>query len=223
MKPNPRLHRRLTALTALAIAALALTSSAAADKPKYRFTAAGQAVARSAVIQKIDFRTPGWKGGPTKPDLSDDGLACAGFDPKQSDLVTIGAASSEWTHTSGDRVSSQANVMETPAMMVLDWRRTMRPALLRCLRSTLESSLDSKTQLLSAKQIAFPRVSPYVRVYRVVVGYRGVTAKMVTDMLLVGRGRTEIMITVMGYSTELKAMKPFELYYLGKIFSRIGT
>jgi hypothetical protein len=212
----------LIALTTLAIAALTLTSSATADKPKYRFTAAGQAIARSAVLQKADFQ-PGWKGGPTKPDLSDDGLACAGFNPKQSDLVTIGVASSEWKTESGSQISSQANVLQTPAMMALDWRRTMRPGLLRCLRSGVKSSLDSKTQLVSIKQIAFPRVSPYVRVFRVVFAYRGVATRVVMDLLMVGRGRTEIMISVMAKSSALKGLQPWELYYLEKIFSRMDS
>src|SRR3954452_19000855 len=102
------------AVFAVAIAAaLALAGTALADQWQVHRTAAGNAAARAAVIQRADLGTAtGWTGGFKAPDMSST-PPCHGFQPKQSDLVVAGAAASAWQHT-GLELQSQANVLKTP-------------------------------------------------------------------------------------------------------------
>ena len=63
----------------------------AADKQPIRFNAADQAAAKAVTLKAADLG-PGWKGGPKKPDLSQDDKCVT----KVSDLVITGAASSKF-------------------------------------------------------------------------------------------------------------------------------
>ena len=63
----------------------------AADKQPIRFNAADQAAAKAVTLKAADLG-PGWKGGPKKPDLSQDDKCMT----KVSDLVITGAASSKF-------------------------------------------------------------------------------------------------------------------------------
>ena len=77
-------------------AALAVAPFAAADKETVHFTAAGQADAHAATIQRTDLGTVAdWTGGTTKPSITSSFPGC-NYKPKQSDLVLTGAAESEY-------------------------------------------------------------------------------------------------------------------------------
>ncbi|MFL5900569.1 MAG: hypothetical protein ACJ75S_05165, partial [Solirubrobacterales bacterium] len=85
-------RRHVVAGAGALAAALVLAGAAVADKEQIHLTAAGQQAARAAVMQRSDLGgASGWTGGSKKPDLSG-GTGCANFQPKQSDLVLIGAA-----------------------------------------------------------------------------------------------------------------------------------
>src|SRR5215213_10944258 len=133
----PSTRRALRALGAGAILALAsaVPATAANERPKIRFTAAGQAAARSAVITRADLNAPtDWKGGAVKPDLSPSPL-CPGFRPKQADLVMTGAAEATFRHSSGYGFNTVAQVMQSAKMVRLDWQRTVGdPRFMGCLR-----------------------------------------------------------------------------------------
>ena len=93
-----RIGKRLGVVLAAGSAALALVGVAGADQYQVRLTAAGNAAARAAVVARSDLgSSAAWTGVSKKPDLSSS-PTCAGFDPKESDLVIVGAAETDWKH-----------------------------------------------------------------------------------------------------------------------------
>ena len=193
-----RIGKKQSAAVLGAVAAALLFAGAAiADKEQIHLTSAGQAAARAAVMHRADLgAATGWTGGFKKPDLSS-GTGCANFNPKQSDLVLVGAAETAFKHP-GVEFDSEAQVLETPAMVRLDWQRTvLAPQVLPCLRSNLKKQLTASQRLVSARRIPFPAVAPYVRAYRTTVDVKSAagTARVFVDLVLVGRGSTEITLT----------------------------
>jgi hypothetical protein len=189
--------------SAVAAAALALVSAAgvfAADgKPKIQFTAADQAAARAAVLRRGDLGSSGWEGGSVKPDLTST-TNCPSFHPKMSDLVITGAAETAFQR-SGVEFSSVAEVLRTKRMVRLDWRRSVVPrAVVTCLRQTLAKGLPSGAKIVSFARVRFPHVgSGSTRFHAVIrIDVLGRTARLVTDIVLVYRSRTELTLNAAG-------------------------
>ena len=189
--------RKSWALIAVVAAGLLLAGAAFADKEQIKLTAAGQKAAQAAVISRTDIGTaPGWTRKVKKPDLSSD-TGCANFNPKQSDLVLNGAAEVEWSRAGLD-FDSEAQALETPAMVKLDWQRTvLAPQVLPCLRSNFQKHSTSAEKFVSVARLAIPAIGTYSRAYRVLVDYtqNAQTVRLFVDVVLVGRGRTEITLT----------------------------
>ena len=184
--------------TAAAAALLALVASASAagpEKPKVALNAADQAAARAVVLRRGDLGA-GWSGGRTKPDLSG-APACANYHPKASDLVITGAASSEFRQT-GIAFGNEVEVLRTARMVSLDWHRSIVPAAVPCLRQTLTKGLGGRAKVISFGRTPFPQVATYTAAFRgvVAVSALGRTVRVLLDIVLVGRGRTEISLNV---------------------------
>jgi hypothetical protein len=189
-----RLGRRELLFACVVVAvALVLSAAAWADNYKFRFNAADQAAARAAVLQRADLGTAvSWKGGATKPDLSAQ-PNCPNYHPVPSDLVVSGAAESDFS-TTGLELDSEAELLQTASMVRLDWQRSLTPALLPCLRSQFARTVGAK--LVSLKRIAFPHVATHTAAFRILVDVAaaGSTAHVMVDVVLIGRGRTEISL-----------------------------
>ena len=177
------------------VSALVLTQSAAADRQPVRFNAGDQAAARAAVLSKADLGgVAGWKGGPTKPDFTP--TPCGGYEPKSSDLLVTGAAASEWQHTSGLVFMTEAWVLKTPAMVKLDWRRSVEQrGYIDCL---IEKQFAGSTEMrvVSFKQTPFPKLAPLCRRYRLLVDYssEGRTMRIMFDVIMIAKARTELSL-----------------------------
>ncbi len=173
--------------------ALALAGAALADQWQVHRTAAGNAAAHAAVVARPDLGSAtGWTGGFTKPDLTST-PPCGNFAPKQSDLVVIGAAASAWRHQ-GLELQSQADVLQTAAMVRTDWQRSIiDPRATTCLRTTLLKELGAGAKLVHFGVSSFPHLAPLVRAYRGVVTVAGV--QVVVDVVAIGKGRTEVELT----------------------------
>jgi hypothetical protein len=187
----------------LASAAVALVTAAAVSagdgKEQIRFNAADQAAARVVVIRRADLGSSGWVGGPMKPDLST-GPTCPNYHPKVSDLVLTGAARTNFRR-SGFDFDSQAGVLKTRRMVALDWRRSvLAPGVVPCLRQTIGSGLGPSAKVVSFAKLPFPHISTYTAFFRGVISVQaqGKTVRILTDLVLVGRGRTELTLTVVG-------------------------
>jgi hypothetical protein len=190
-----------------AAAALALVSAASAAGPIVRKNAADDALARDIVVKRADVGGTGWTGkvrALAKPQP----FSCPGFSPKQTDLVVTGAAASEWRRQAID-ISSEAEVLQTAAMVRRDWSRTIRPALVKCLTGLYTgTSGGTTTTALSARKLAFPKVAPMTAAYRVVVTVKssGGTARVVFDLVLIGKGRSEASLSFVGPEAVKAAM-----------------
>ena len=188
----------VSAATALALVIVPVVL-AGDGKPQIRFTAAGQAAARAAVLRRSDLGSSAWQGGSVKPDLTST-VNCPSFHPKQSDLVVTGAAETAF-HRSSVEFSSVAEILRTKRMVSLDWRRSVVPgAAVTCLRRTLANGLPTGARIVSFARAPFPRVGRgSTRFHGVVrIDVLGRTARLVTDIVILYRSRTEITLSATG-------------------------
>lgn len=192
----------------LLIAALgALVAATAAGSSVIRFNAADQRSAHTVVLKAADLGTPGWTGGAKKPDLSS-GSGCKSFNPKDSDLVTTGAAETVW-RKSGLTFDSEVEILQTAEMVSTDWQRSVKPQAVTCIREQFNTALKGKATLISAARVAVPSLATYTAAYRVVFETQGI--RFATDVLLVGRSRTEITLTTVTPYVALQVVRPAEL------------
>jgi hypothetical protein len=183
------------AAVALGVSSGAMASSS--DRARVSFTAADLAAARAAVLHRADLGTAGWTGGAKKPNLTST-MSCPGYAPRQSDLVVTGAAEADYHH-SGLELQSAAQVLKTRTMVALDWRRTVTaPKAFACVRTTLAKSLPAGQRLVSFRKQPFPKLAQYTAAYRALIDVSagGQHVLVVADIVLVGRSRSELSLSV---------------------------
>jgi hypothetical protein len=198
-----------------------------ADKEQIHLTNAGQAAARAAVLTKADLGTaPGWTGGAKKPDLSST-PPCPGFRPKQSDLVVNGAAETVFKQPA-IQFDSEAQVLQTAHMVKLDWQRTViAPQILPCLRIAVAKSAGTSAHVTSIRRTAFPRVATFTSAIRILLDVKtsGSTTPVAVfvDVVLVGRGRTEITLTTTAPLLASTAVRAAEIRLARILAARVRT
>ena len=215
MRIGSRIGKRLGVVLAAGSAALALVGVAGADQYQVRLTAAGNAAARAAVVARSDLgSSAAWTGVSKKPDPDlSSSSTCAGFDPKESDLVIVGAAETDWKHP-GLEFDSVAEVLQTAKMVQLDWQRVMlSPKLLPCLRKTVPQGLGARGKLVAARELAVPQLATYAKAFEMVVDVKSgsQTVRIMIDMLFVARGRTEITLTTAAAFAARSIVQPAEI------------
>ena len=193
--------RHRLALFAAACLALPAVALAAAGDPKEAFTPADKAKAKSMVLVRADLAA-GWKRTST-PDSGDD-LSCPGFDPDLSDLTLSGESESEFEHPGGAYVAAFASVYRTDANARTGFARVAKPALARCLAHFFEEGVVEEggtVTITKQVKVSFPKIAPRVAAYRVVcrVGTPGSaqTVPFAVDMIMLGRGRGEVVMLAM--------------------------
>jgi hypothetical protein len=204
-------------------AALAPSAVALADNEQIQLTGAGNAAARAAVLGRADIGGTGWTGGAKKPDLTST-LPCS-YQPKQSDLVLIGAAETTWTNT-GIVIDSSAQVLRTPAMVMLDWQRSvLAPQVMPCVRAELSQQIGSAGDVVSFSRIAFPAIATYTRAFRALIDVKAssTTLRMMADVVLFGRGRTEVTLTTVAPYSIHAAVGAAELRLARLLVSRVRS
>jgi hypothetical protein len=209
------------AAVALGVSSGAMASSS--DKARVSFTAADLAAARAAVLHRADLGTAGgWTGGARKPDLSST-MNCPAYAPRQSDLVVTGAAEADYHHA-GLELQSDAQVMKTRTMVALDWRRTVTaPKAFSCVRTMLARSLPAGERLASFAKQPFPKLTPYTAAYRALVDVSaaGQHALVVADIVLVGRSRTELSLSVEAPAAARSTLPAAELRLAKALLARV--
>jgi hypothetical protein len=181
-------------LIAFCAGALAGAAAAAtAENPEYKPVPADMAAARASTLKAADLGAA-WKGGQRKPDRPT-GIVCAGFAPKQADLVVTGIADAEFRHTVMD-VESQIQVLKTADMVRTDFARTVQPPMARCLATRFEQGAGGAAKVVSARRISFPRLGTVSAAYRLVVDVtaQGQTVRILLDFVAIGVRRTEISL-----------------------------
>jgi hypothetical protein len=206
--------RRSLAVLPAVLCALLFASAALADalaeKWQIKYTAADQAAARAAVLKRSDLGAAGWKGGAAKPDFSPS--TCTTYQPKVSDLIVTGAAASEWSYAGALTFHSETWVLKTTAMVKLDWQRTVaHPSFLPCAKE--EFGTQTAAKLASAKRIALPGLAPLARRYRFIVDVtqQGETVRLLSDVILIGKGRTEISLLTTARYADRKPVEAAEV------------
>ena len=208
-------------MAALAVVLVLAAGAAAADpgKQKVELNAADQAAARRVVLRRSDLG-PGWTGGRVKPDLTSQ-VSCASYHPKVSDLVVTGAAESQFRGT-GIILANEVEVFRTAAMVERDWRRSIVPAAVPCLRRTLTKGLGTQAKVLSFGRIPFPQVGTHSAAFRgiVAVSALGQTVRVLLDIVLVGKGRTEISLDATASAATARAVSSAERRLARKLAAR---
>jgi hypothetical protein len=193
--------------SALAFAGVA----AAADTwPKHQPNAADQALAKKSVLHLTDF-TPGsgWTVAP-KDDSSTGGSGSSVDSCQVDDRGKVVTGSAETSFKApGFQVWSEADVMQTEAMVRLDVKQASDPALIACIRAALAKDMPKGTRFISLKKLAFPTVGDWTMAYRALVdvSVNGATIRLQLDIVFAQNGRVEIT---------LMQMAPFAISALAK-------
>jgi hypothetical protein len=212
-----------SALTASTLALVSASSVFAGDgKQQIKLNKRDQAAARAVVIRRTDLGSTGWQGGAVKPDLSST-PNCPNFHPKVSDLVVTGAAETAFQRSSVE-FSSVAEVLKTRRMVRLDWRRSVVPrAAVPCVRRTLANGLPSGARIVSFARVPFPRVGTRSTRFRGVIRIDlfGRTTRLVTDIVITYRSRTEITLNAAGPSSAARSISAAEFRLALALVSRV--
>jgi hypothetical protein len=177
-----------------------LASGGMAGPPKRAYTPAGKALAASIALKRSDLPA-GWKAD-TSGSSGGGEVACPGFDPDQSDLTSIGRASTFFK--SGDglaTVSSVVGVFRTPAEAQSSWKRVVSPAAVACLARQFErgaTSRTAKTTVVSTGKLARSLAAPRAAAYRIVadVVTNGQRVKAYVDLFFQGAGQADTLTMV---------------------------
>ena len=210
----------LMMLAALAAAAVAL----AGGHEQIKYNAADQAAARSVTIKRADLTgATGWAGGVVKPDISAP-PSCPGHPVDLSKYVLTGAARSQFR--AGTRtVESQIELLKTVQMVNGEWKlQVTSPGAIACLRSTLaQAAAGSGARLVSFTKLSFPRLTSQTLALRIVLEgqAQGVTVREAVEEVLVGKGRTEIELTVSDLAAAQSAVAADALHYARVLLARV--
>jgi hypothetical protein len=208
------------ALTAVTLVFAGVAGAAGSDREQVHLTAAGQAAAKAAVTRAADLGS-GWTGGAVKPQLAP--AVSSSFDPKQSDLVEIGAARTAFKRP-GTEVDTEAQVLKTSTMVRLDWQRTVLPAkVVPCLRESLARQLAGQGTLVSVTRSAFAKVAPLANVFRALIDIPTANGpvRIFTDIVVVGQGQTELTVTWAAPYAAAAAVRAAEVHLLRTLVARV--
>jgi hypothetical protein len=215
---------RVFAIALVAVLATGPGALAGGGQEQTHLTPAGQAAAKAAVMTRDDLTAPaGWTGGQQKPDLSPP-APCAGFDPKQSDLVRTGAAQSIFTDSTGISFDSEAQVLRSAQMLQKDWKRTvLAPQVPGCLRQRMVKQIrKSKRIFLAFGRVSFPRITARTTAYRVIYDEGAGKAKVrrFTDLVFIGTARTEIFVGTTAPLSQASFVFPAEIRLARRLVGR---
>jgi hypothetical protein len=187
------------AVALLAAAALAGAAPAAPGDPEKReIRPADQAWAARATLRARDV--PG-DFSATRAPRNNAPLRCAGFQPDLSDLTITGEAVSPlFQSASGTSIYSGAEVYKSIHDERESWRRTARPAALRCLSRLLESVSTSGVRVKVTRRLvrAAPRVGERAISYRIAATFsaQGLAVRAWIDLLGVAHGRADATVVL---------------------------
>jgi hypothetical protein len=187
-------------LALLAAGVLAATASAAAV-PRVEHTSAGMKAASSSLLHMADLGT-GWTATPATSNVGVR-VNCAGFRPKQSDLVEAGSAESPSFKRGavGPYVVQRTSVYATPAHAKTFWDRAVKPAVLNCLVADLRRGFarqGGSIAVTSQQPLSLAGLRDRAAAYRVVTTVVTKTnrLKLYYDVVLIGKGRSVTLLTL---------------------------
>ena len=109
-------------------------------------------------------------------------------------------------------------------MVQLDWQRTVvSPRAIKCLRSLLAKTGSAKERFVSFKALEVPRMAPLTAGWRVIYDIKGAgkVARVMSDILLLGRARTEVSLTTTALLASAPVVAQLELQLAARLAARI--
>jgi hypothetical protein len=216
-----RVTRPVLLTGTLLLVAFSASAFGSSWKPTIKMTPQGQLAAKVVVLTKSDFaRTPGWVGGAVQVDAGTS-ESCAEPGTKAITLVENGDQKTEFAH-GGIEVSSGATVLATAAMVRADWLRHAGPHLVSCMHRALVKSSTANARIVSVSALPFPHMTTYLRAIRITLLVKEKTGsvRVVTDMVLFGRGRTEGVFTTT--ARPVHGLLGFEEHFVLVMANRMG-
>jgi hypothetical protein len=210
-----------------ALSGLVVTGAALADPldPKVKYTAAGQAAAKAALLTQGDLG-PAWTNRSTAEPSSLKAPICPQLRPNYSKLTIVGHAESVFDNGNGGfQVTSDVEVWKTKKQAVQHMNALLKPALAGCIRYSLLKSVGQaetvtllKTKVRKLGKFADVSVSYRVPV-AIKVGKQSVVVN--SDYIFIRKGATEIYINVTAPSTNPAQVDEFEKRIARTLAARI--
>jgi hypothetical protein len=205
----------------LIAAAVCAGTAAAASGPRAEHTSAGTKAAESSLLRLGDFGS-GWTSSGAAGGATGLNFSCPGFNPRQTDVVEIGSASSPQFKGGaiGPFVIQRTSVYENPKAVRTLWQRSMKPRLLDCVAQSLETlkSQGVGVSITARETLGLGRVAERATAYRIVATLSGKQRlKTYYDMIWLGGGSAITQLTISQFQ------KPVPLKWevaLAKIASR---
>jgi hypothetical protein len=100
----------------------------------------------------------------------------------------------------------------------------LAPQVTPCLRRNLEHQLTSSERLVAVRRIAFPAIAAYTRAYRATVDVKSAagTARVLVDLVLLGRANVEITLTTTAPMAAEPAVRGAELRLARVLVGRVS-
>ncbi len=183
----------------------ATTTGAAATTTTAVSVAADQAKARTLLLRSSDFPA-GWRATPAKEDPSekafnDEVAACVGL-PSPDTYTTARVDSSDFSKGNAG-VSSRAALVRTVEDFQADVAAASGPKYAPCLKRGLgrllvEQNPGASLQSVTVEPVRVPRYGAFSMGFRVAVKLlvQGQAVRGYLDLVLLGKGRTELTVTL---------------------------
>src|SRR5262249_59179537 len=134
-----------------------------------------------------------------------------------------GGAETQWKRP-GCRLGSETQVLRTPRMVRLDWKRTVKdPRVLPCLRHGVVKHLVPGEKLVSIHGITVPQLATFTAEYRVVLSVptQSGRTQVFVQALAFGAGRDENSLIVSGLRSDLASLQKTQLQVARHLAKRL--
>jgi hypothetical protein len=207
------------------LAALAFAGTALADPldPKVAYNAADQKRARAALLKQSDLGAA-WADRSTATPSSLKAPVCPSLRPDYSKLTITGHAESVFDNGNGGiQVVSDVEVWKTAKQAKQHMKALLQPKLPTCIRYALQKSLGSAAILLPVKATKLGKFAEVSVSFRAPIGFKsgGKVQTVLSDLVLLRKGRTEIYINVIAPSSAEKQLTAFETRLAQTLVKRV--
>jgi hypothetical protein len=191
----------------VAVAALVLTGTALADPldPKVKIVPADQAAARAPLLTRADLGAA-WAGGAAAKPSSLKAPVCPSLRPDYSKLTITGHTESRFDNGNGGfQVTADVEVWRTVAQASKHMGALLQPKLATCIKYALAKSVGGPdVTLLPVKKQKIAKLGDSTVHYRAPIAVKsgGETVTVLSDFVLLRKGRTEIYLNVVAPSTD---------------------
>jgi hypothetical protein len=191
----------LLLVAVLAVPAVALAATVDPKAPRQLHVAADMKKAAKLTLRRTDLAT-GWKlDPPAKPSP----YCTAG--PDESNLVQTAKVDPSFTWKDNvTNVGSEVDMFRTAAEARKDWRLSTLALMKTCLLQSARAGVGKKitVRIVSSRELAAPKSVERSLHFRFVFELRSTqTARLVADVVALGRGRTTVVLHTLTVRTPL--------------------